>query len=74
MTILLEDNMSGKSALELLQSKDWPYFINRLLEVSEGDITLLNLSRISQDENDAKELKIINDTIENLEICMKLLC
>ena len=74
MTILLEDNMSGKSALELLQSKDWPYFINRLLEVSEGDITLLNLSRISQNENDAKELKIINDTIENLEICMKLLC
>ena len=40
-----------------------------MLEVSEGGITLLNLSRISQNKNDFEELKIINDTIENLEIC-----
>ena len=56
-------------ALETLQSKDWPYFINRLVEVSEGDITWLNLHGISQNENDVEELKIINDIIENLEIC-----
>ena len=42
-----------------------------MLEVSKGDITLLNLSGISQNENYVEELKIINDTIENLEICKK---
>lgn len=52
-----------------LLSKDWLYFINQLLEVSEVDTNSLNLSRISQNENDVKELKIISDTIENLEIC-----
>ena len=40
-----------------------------MLEVSEGDITLLNLSGISQNENDVEELKSINDTTDNLEIC-----
>ena len=63
---IVSDN---QHALETLQSKDWPYFINRLVEVSEGDITWLNLHGISQNENDVEELKIINDTIENLEIC-----
>ena len=43
-------------------NQDWSYFINRLLEVSSGDISLLNL-------NDAGEIKIINDTVENFKIC-----
>ena len=64
-TIVSDD----QHALEVLQSKDWPHFINRLLEVSNGHISLLNLSGISQNPNDVEELKIINDTIENLEIC-----
>ena len=38
------------------------YFINRLLEVSTGDISSLNV-------NDIDELKIINYTVENLKIC-----
>ena len=42
---IVSDN---QHALETLQSKDWPYFINRLVEVSEGDITWLNLHGISQ--------------------------
>ena len=33
-----------------------------MLEVSSDDISLLNL-------NDAEEIKIINDTVENLKIC-----
>ena len=48
-------------ALESLQSKDWSYFITRLLEVSSGDISSLIL-------NDAEEIKTINDTVENLKI------
>ena len=60
-------------ALETLHSKDWLYFINRLLEVSAGDITLLNLSGINQNENDGEELKTTNDTIENLEICQNFM-
>ena len=57
-------------ALEFLQSKDWTYFINHLLEASKGDITSINLGRIiSQNENDVEELKIMNDTIDNLQIC-----
>ena len=55
--------------IEKLQSKNWPYFINRLLEVLDGGISLLNLINLSQNRNDANELEIINDTIENLEIC-----
>ena len=49
-------------------SKNCPYFINCLLEVSDGDISLLNLINLSQNQNDPNELEIINDTIENLEI------
>ena len=64
-TIVSDD----QHVLEALRSKDWPYFINRLFEVSEGDITSLNFSGISQNEDDIEELKIINGTIENLEIC-----
>ena len=57
------------NAIEKRRSKNWPYFINRLLKVSDGDISLLNSINLSQNRNDRNELEIINDTIENLEIC-----
>ena len=56
-------------ALENLQSKDWPYFINRLLKASNDDIFSLSLLGIDQNQNNIGELKIINDTIENLKLC-----
>ena len=56
-------------APECLQSKDWPYVINRLLDVSGNDISSLKLNRIAQNQNNIEKLKIINDTIENLGIC-----
>ena len=68
-TIVSDD----QHVLEILQSKDWPYFINQLLEVSNDDISSLNLSGISQNQNDIEELKIINDTIESRDL-QKLLC
>ena len=40
-----------------------------MLEVSDGDISSLNLSGISQNQDDIEEFKIVNDTVENLEIC-----
>ena len=55
-------------AIEKLQSKNWPCFINHLLKVSDGGISSLNLINLSQNQNDANELEVINDTIENLEI------
>ena len=39
------------------------------MEVSDGDISLLNLINLNQNQNDTNELEIINGTIENLEIC-----
>ena len=63
-TIVSDDH----HVLECLQSKDGSYFINRLLEVYNGAILSLNLSGISQNQNDIEEVKIINDTVENLEI------
>ena len=57
------------NSIEKLQSKNWPYFIKCLLEVSDGDISSLNLINLSQNRIDTNELKIINDTIEDLEIC-----
>ena len=55
-TIVLDD----QHALESLQSKDRSYFINRLLEVSSGDISLINLLHNDESKN-------INDTVENLK-------
>ena len=64
---IISDN---KDALEILQNKDWPYFINRLLEVSNGGISSLSLLSIGQNQNNVEELKVIgDDTIENLEKC-----
>ena len=56
-------------ALEKLQSKDWPYFIDRLLEIFNGDITELNLFNSDQNRNDREELGIINNTIGNFKKC-----
>ena len=57
--------------MDVLQSKDWPYFIDRLLAVSKGDITYLNLSGADDSsQNNFEEIKIINDTIDNLTICI----
>ena len=56
-------------AIEKLQSKNWPYFINHLLEVSDDDTSSLNLINLTQNRNNANELEIINDIIENLETC-----
>ena len=61
--------MENQRALENLQSKDWPYFINRFLEVSNDDIFSLSLLGIGQNQNNIEQLKIVNDTIENLKIC-----
>ena len=62
------DNQHTLESLSL-QSKDWSYLINQLLEVSSDDISSLNLRGISQNQNDIEELKIINDTVEHLGIC-----
>ena len=48
--------------LEILQSREWPYFIDRLLPVLEGDITSLNLWGVEDSsQNNFKEIKIINE-------------
>ena len=51
--------------LEFLQSRNWPYFIDSILEISEDDITSLNPSRVNDSRNNIEEIKIINDTITN---------
>ena len=56
-------------ALEKLQSTNWPYFIDRLLEISKRNITELNLFNFDQNRNNREELRIINDTIGNLKTC-----
>ena len=51
-----------KYALETLQSKNWPYFVITLLEVSNDDV---NLSSVA----DQNVINIINKIFENLNIC-----
>ena len=41
-------------ALEKLQNRDWLYFINRLLDISDGDISSLNLFNFDQNWKDAE--------------------
>ena len=55
--------------LEALQSKDWPYFIDRLLEVYQSNIKSLNLSGVNGSQNNIEEIKVTNDAVENLTIC-----
>ena len=53
-----------KYALEVLQSKNWSHFIKKLLEVSQGNISSLNISGVEEED-----MKIINDTSDNLTAC-----
>ena len=54
-------------ALEALQNKNWPYFIRRIIEVSQGFINLSDLT-----ETDTTEINILNNTRANLEIVKNL--
>ena len=50
---LTDDNY----ALKTLQDRNWPYFINRIIEFSQGFITLSDLN-----DSDTTELNILNNT------------
>ena len=49
-----------------MQSKNCPYFAERLIEISEGDITVLDFSGT---QNNFNEIKILNNSKDNLSIC-----
>ena len=57
-----------KYVLEVLQSKNCSYFIKKTLEVSQGNISSLNMSRVSSD-NLSEDIKTINNTKDNSTIC-----
>ena len=59
-TIASDDNY----ALETLQSNNWPYSFKTILEVSNDDVELSNIT-------DQYEIDIIQETFENLDICKK---
>ena len=56
---LTDDNY----ALSALQDRNWPYFINRIIEFSQGFINLSDLQH-----SDATEINILNNTRANFEI------
>ena len=56
-----------ETALEILQSKNWRYFIERILEVCQSN----NGGELTQLVS-AKEIKIIENSVENLTICKSL--
>ena len=58
-TKLSDDNY----ALGALQDRNWPYFIDRIIEYSQG---FLNLSDI--DKSDITELNVLRNTRDNFEI------
>ena len=47
---------------------NWSYFIEKMLEVSQGDVSPLNMNEASSN-NMSEDVKIINDTKDNLTIC-----
>ena len=51
-----------KYAQEVLQSKNRSYFIEKMLEVSQGNISSLNISGAEEG------MKIIDDTFDNLTV------
>ena len=55
-------------ALTKLQNKEWLYFIERIVEVSQSSVQLQNLGR----PFDITEKKIIDDTIQNFKLCKQL--
>ena len=54
-------------ALKTLQDKNWPYFINRIIEFSQGVFELNDIITA-----DAHEVNILNDTRANFEIVKNL--
>ena len=50
-------------ALRTLQNKNWPYFINRIIEFSQGVFDLNDIIT-----SDPDEVNILNDTRDNFEI------
>ena len=59
---------NNKYTLEVLQNKNWSYFIQKMLEVSQGNISSLNMSGVNSG-NLSEDIKIINDTKDSLTIC-----
>ena len=51
------------TSLKTLQDRNWPYFIDRIIECSQG---FLNLSDI--DSSDITKINILHNTIDNFEI------
>ena len=62
-SIVADDN----TAPEILQIKNWQYFIDRILEVYQSN----NNGELTQLVS-AKEAKIIENSVENLTICKTL--
>ena len=60
--------LNDETALEILQNKNWQYFIERMLEVCQSN----SGGGLNQLVN-AKEVKIIENSVENLTICCKQL-
>ena len=60
---MTEDHYARKT----LQDRNWPYFISRIIEFSQGFINLSDLN-----ESDATELNILNKTRANFEIVRNL--
>ena len=60
---------NDQCALNVLQSKGRLYFIERLIETSEDNISFLNLSGFSTNQNEIDEIKIFSNSINNLTIC-----
>ena len=59
--------LNDETALEILQIKNWQYFIERILEVCQSN----NGGGLNQFIN-SKEVKIIENSVENLTICKQL--
>ena len=60
---LTDDNY----ALQTLQNRNWPYFISRIIEFSQGFINLNDLT-----STDSTEINILNNTRANFEIVKDL--
>ena len=54
-------------ALQTLQNRNWPYFISRIIEFSQGFINLNDLT-----STDSTEINILNNTRANFEIVKNL--
>ena len=59
--------LNDETALEILQNKDWQYFIERILEACQSN----NGGEFAKLVN-TKELQIIENSLEKLTICKSL--